>query len=277
MFRPPAADVTIDVDGTHRTLHLKVHDTAQFHAIFAPVAPDHGKMMHLFLLSKSGMQTFAHLHPVQTDSLRFTTELPWLVAGNYLMFADIVLENGTTLTVANTIDIPPAPGSVTPSDVDDSYDRTASLTPLFPGAVRAIGHGYSMAWTGETPIESGKPVDLRFVVHDSLGNVASLNPYLGMAAHAVVIRQDASVFIHLHPMGTIAAASQQAFALRDRGDTTARGRLRLDLDSTAMPAMSMSGQLSFPYEFPKAGRYRIWVQVKPKDTVLTGMFDVDVR
>jgi hypothetical protein len=44
-----------------------------------------------------------------------------------------------------------------------------------------------------------------------------------------------------------------------------------------MTSMMMSGQLSFPYEFPKAGRYRIWVQVKPRDAVLTGMFDVDVR
>ena len=30
-----------------------------------------------------------------------------------------------------------------------------------------------------------------------------------------------------------------------------------------MPDMSMSGELAFPYEFPKPGRYRIWVQVKP--------------
>jgi hypothetical protein len=39
----------------------------------------------------------------------------------------------------------------------------------------------------------------------------------------------------------------------------------------------MSGDISFPYEFPKAGRYRVWVQVKPADRVLTGVFDVEVR
>jgi hypothetical protein len=44
-----------------------------------------------------------------------------------------------------------------------------------------------------------------------------------------------------------------------------------------MPVMSMSGQLTFPYEFPKPGRYRVWVQVKPNTRVLTGTFDVDVR
>jgi len=39
----------------------------------------------------------------------------------------------------------------------------------------------------------------------------------------------------------------------------------------------MSGRISFPYEFPKPGRYRIWVQVKPGARVLTGTFDVDVH
>ena len=177
-----------------------------------------------------------------------------------------------------------------------------------------------------------------FTVRDSSGAVAPLEPYLGMAAHAVVIRDDGSVFIHLHPMGTVSSAAQQIFAARDRGDTTARGRLRagaLDgggmgspagggmagietvpqqaadsvLRRTAhtaqtasgapgmsgvpeapgaqgvrgmpgMPALpgvpALSGTLSFPYEFPRPGRYRIWVQVKPHGRVLTGTFDVDV-
>jgi hypothetical protein len=34
--------------------------------------------------------------------------------------------------------------------------------------------------------------------------------------------------------------------------------------------------LSFPYEFPKSGRYRIWVQVKIDGRVRTGVFDAEV-
>jgi len=37
---------------------------------------------------------------------------------------------------------------------------------------------------------------------------------MGMAGHAVVERSDGSVFVHLHPMGTVALASQQAFDAR---------------------------------------------------------------
>jgi hypothetical protein len=276
MYRPPAADPTITVDSAHRTLSLHVHDTSAFRAIFSPIVPDHGKMMHLFLVSTSGMQVFAHLHPTEKDSLHFSTELPWVPAGRYLMFGDIATENGLSLTVSNRIEIPPAPGLVTASDVDDSWDRTANVTFAGPNATRPLGGGYSMSWAGsDQPIVAGQPTDLKFTVFDSTMTVAPLNPYLGMAGHAVVVQHDASVFIHLHPMGTVATVVQQVFAQRDAGDTTEKGRLRLTppMDHP----MSMSGELSFPYEFPKPGRYRVWVQVKPRDQVLTGTFDVTVR
>ncbi|HEY9227016.1 MAG TPA: hypothetical protein VIP11_10240, partial [Gemmatimonadaceae bacterium] len=277
MFKPPAADPTITVDSSHRTLMLRVHDTAQFRAIFAPIVPDHGKMMHLFLVSTNGMQVFAHLHPTETDSLLFKTELPWMPAGRYLLFGDLATENGLSITVTNRIEVPAAPGSVSPSDPDDSWDRTNRITRGFPGMVRPLEDGYSMTWANETPIVSGQTTDLEFVVSDSAMKPVSLQPYLGMPGHAVVVRDDASVFIHLHPMGTIAPVTQRVFAARDRGDTTNRGRLRPLPASDEHTMMASTGQLSFPYEFPKPGRYRIWVQVKPAERVLTGTFDVDVR
>lgn len=281
MFGAPKVDTRFSVDATHRTLDLHVSDTARFRVITSPVAPDHGKMMHLFLVSSSGMQTFAHLHPVQVDSLAFRTEVPSLPAGRYLLFGDITLENGLSLTVANRVEIPAAPGSVTPSDIDDTWDRTASVTPIFPGATRLLSSGYSMSWAGDsTPIVARQPTDLRFVIRDSAGAIASVHPYLGMAAHAVVVAHDGSVFIHLHPMGTVTMAAQQVFALRDRGDTTSKGRLLTDklvATDASMGDMPMSGQLTFPYEFPKPGRYRLWVQARPGARVVTGTFDVDVR
>ena len=42
---------------------------------------------------------------------------------------------------------------------------------------------------------------------------------------------------------------------------------------SARPARSV---VSFPYEFPKPGRYRLWVQVKSGGKVQTGVFDVEV-
>src|SRR5262249_49847890 len=118
----------------------------------------------------------------------------------------------------------------------------------------------------------------RFSVRDSSGKVVQLQPYLGMAAHAIIVSHDGSVFIHLHPMGTFPMVAQQAFELRDRGDTTSAGRLNIAaLPTSGMTGMPMSGDIAFPYEFPKPGGYRVWIQVKPAGRVLTGVFDVDVR
>jgi hypothetical protein len=279
MYGSPAVDPTFTVTEAHRTLRLVVHDTAKFTAVYSPVAPDHGKMMHLFLVSMPGMEQFAHLHPVQSDSLVFTTEVPALPSGNYRMFGDLTLENGLSITVTNTVQIPAARGRIAASDSDDVWTSDSIATPISPHAMHRLRGGYSLEWSGDsTPLVSRQPIDLKFTVRDAKGGVAMLQPYLGMAAHAVILRNDASVFIHLHPMGTVSVAGQEFFRARDRGDTTASGRLRPSaLTMTAMPAMIMNGALSFPYEFPKPGRYRIWVQVKPASQVLTGTFDVDVR
>jgi hypothetical protein len=72
-------------------------------------------------------------------------------------------------------------------------------------------------------------------------------------------------------------AAQQAFALRDRGDTTTSGHLRLQSDTTMRHPIPISGDFSFPYLFPSAGTYRVWVQVRRNGRVLTGVFDVRLK
>jgi len=44
-----------------------------------------------------------------------------------------------------------------------------------------------------------------------------------------------------------------------------------------MPTQALSPEVSFPYGFPKAGLYRIFVQIKRSGRVQTGVFDAHVE
>jgi hypothetical protein len=67
-------------------------------------------------------------------------------------------------------------------------------------------------------------------------------------------------------------------------ETAAAGSTMVGMDMS-MPAMTAGTspgraseeELSFPYGFPKPGLYRIFVQVKRKGQVETGVFDAKVN
>jgi hypothetical protein len=116
---------------------------------------------------------------------------------------------------------------------------------------------------------------LLFGLHDAYGRPVHVEPFLGMLGHAVVMRRDGGVFVHLHPSGTQSTASQLAFALRDRGDTTSDGRLQLDSAAMNMAAPASLEEIRFPYAFPSPGEYRVWVQLRADGRVRTAAFDID--
>ena len=244
---------------------------------WSPLITDHGKLMHLFLIRDPDLDGFAHLHPATTDTVEFTAPLPPLPAGTYRVFGDIVHESGFAKTLATTVELP---GSVAPGPrplgTDDAFyiGAAAGDTARLPG-------GATITWErGASALVAGAPAPLGFTVREADGKPSVLEPYLGMPAHAVVARDDGGVFIHLHPMGTVSAASQEAFTIRQAGDTvkgTAGRRIAAE-DSVmlGMPHTIAGNRVSFPYAFPQPGRYRIWVQVRRAGQVQTAAFDAVV-
>jgi hypothetical protein len=223
---------------------------------------------------------FAHLHPIFDGAATFSTFVPPLPPGRYRLYGDVVFENGQTSTITTMMTVGAADSTRSHSlgDPDDAWTVTPGVARHAGGAaVARLEDGSFMEWLADSSaIRPGAPTTLRFRVRDASGAPALLDPYMGMNAHAVIVRTDGSVFIHLHPMGTVSAAAQEAFALRDRGDTTAGGRLRAR--SNGMPAgtMPLASAFEIPYEFPRHGTYRIWVQVRRGSRVLTGAFVVDI-
>src|SRR6185503_165965 len=76
---------------------------------FTPLMPDHGKLMHLFLVEEKSKSAFAHLHPLAVSRDHFRAALPPLPPGRYRVFADITHESGFTQTLVDTVSVPADP------------------------------------------------------------------------------------------------------------------------------------------------------------------------
>jgi hypothetical protein len=235
------------------------------------LVPDHGKLMHLFLVRESDMAAFAHLHPARHGTNRFESKLPPLPAGIYNVYADVTYENGLAQTLTAKAEIGGSDSSPTPggalSDPDDSWQAVGSP----PGGTRIV-------WDRAEPLVAGREVSLRFRALEANGEPADLEPYISMLAHAIVRHADGSVFTHLHPAGTISLAAQQVFQLRtgEKPPKRITPEMMEKLCQPPGPELRRS-PIIFPYEFPKAGPYRIWVQIKTGGAVRTEVFDATVQ
>jgi hypothetical protein len=292
MYRPSPLNLKLEGDA----LRLQLTDTLrQPPGRPSALVPDHGKLMHLFLVRSDDARAFAHLHPAPADTSAvpaFNTRIPPLPAGTYHVFGDVVHETGFErtliglLSLGDSLSARPTGKRREAADPDDAWfvgDASRErITRLADGSTMTL----DIVPNGL--ITAGREETMRITVRDPNGDLARLEPYLGMTAHGVVVRVDGAVYVHLHPMGTITNAAQQAFAARDRGDTTESGTLKLTHAShgtgaggaTASPrsdaAMSVTSATEFPYAFPKSGSYRLFVQVKRNGRVLTGAYAITV-
>ena len=267
--------------------------------------PDHGHLMHLFLIRMPQMDRFYHLHPAvippPADEGGFVAELPPIVAGRYQVFADIVRASGFPDTLIAETYIPETAGRALTGD--DSEVSAVPLAEAGTGAAAAsnagnlvspLEDGARMVWEREAgPLRSNQLLWFRFRVEGRDGKpVNDLEPYMGMAGHAEFVRSDFSVFAHVHPDGSAPMAAvmlaektlKPPAATNSTPGAVVSSRLVPAGNLGAIPAMPMpetasgliGSEVSFPYGFPKAGTYRIFVQVKRGGRVETGVFDAQV-
>jgi hypothetical protein len=311
LFKPYHVVTRLQPDGPQRVLRLIVADPRWGGPDWTPLVPDHGKLVHLFLIRTPGLDAFAHLHPVPAKNGEtaeeaaaagaFRAALPRLPAGVYRLYADITQESGfaETLTAAVRLPAPPQPPAPfdpqrpgLPPDPDDSVRVAAPVAwrPPSEATVSPLDGGLTMTWLRPVAprLIAGRDASLHFAVRTPDGRPVPLEPYMGMLGHAVICRDDGRVFVHLHPQGTVSMTAQALLAGRaGQLDASAAskappsGPLMMPMTAMAMPmpmpaAGGDRGEVSFPYEFPEPGRYRIWVQVKSAGQILTGVFDVEV-
>ena len=297
LYRPYSVQAEVVPEDAGRTLELRIDDPRWQDGGWAPLIPDHGKLMHLFMVREPGLDAFAHLHPEAVGATaegRFRVVLPALPAGNYRVYGDLTHENGFTRTLTAKASVPPPPppaaagkaagdNKAAGADPDDSWAMAPFDCGTAPGekAMSDLGDGYMMVWERDrAPLAAGRETTLRFAVHGPDGKAAVLEPYMGMPGHAVISRDDGEVFVHLHPMGNVSVAAQRVFGGTPAAPAPAKPAVSVPAaavpaDDHAMP-QGPGAEVSFPYEFPRPGAYRVWVQVQSGGAVRTGTFDADV-
>jgi hypothetical protein len=129
-----------------------------------------------------------------------------------------------------------------------------------------------MTWESGRQPRLDAEVTLAFRVSEVDGTPAVLEPYMGMLSHAAVTRDDGSVFIHMHPAGSINMAAQARFETAEQ----AAGSEALGPPASGDVGAPATDVVGFPFVFPAPGAYRIFVQVKLDGAVETAVFDVEV-
>ena len=261
VFKPLA--LTAAIENGNR-LALSLDDPGWLNRRTDDLLPDHGHLMHLYVIRIPAMDEVWHLHPERTGDHTFTQPLPSMPAGRYALYGDIVHENGFSETAVGEMEAPDVSGQ--PLQGDDAGGAGAPLVKAdYNSLVAPLSEGYRMVWErGPMPYRAGQPYEFRFRVVDAQGRPAEgMELYMGMQGHAAFVRTDRSVFAHVHPSGSVPMAA-----------------LGLIADSNPHAGMIMHAgppaEVAFPYGFPKPGEYRIFVQVKRAGKVETGIFDARV-
>jgi hypothetical protein len=286
-FKPPAAALSL-VDG-HR-LEIRVErlnvrgERADFRSLaylrLSDVVPDHGHLMHLFLLRVPELDAMWHLHPNPAEGDAFTYDLPDMPAGHYQVFADVVDPRGYPWTLVGSVDLPQITGGKPLAGDDSAWSGAPLSAAAGDSANSPLPDGGHIVWQRPAgPLKASAPLEFTFVVQDKDGRPArDMEPYMGMAGHAEFVRSDLSVFAHLHPAGSVSMA---ALELAQDGLPNAAGPAQQPMSAPMSMPMPDSGPLPpevrFPYGFPQAGDYRIFVQIKRAGRIETGMFDAHVE
>ena len=214
---------------------------------------DHEKLMHVIGV-RSDLSNFFHVHPKKIAPGRFMLSGVFYEPGTYKLWSDI-MRNGErhsfghpTLTVTS-----PSKQAI-----------TESIPPNF--GTTNVTAGYTVIFDRPQLIGKGQPTRIGFTIHDSVGTLAPLKPYLGASMHLAVISQDLTSYIHSHPL------SDDMHAIEMGGGVALAGSLLAHGDEVEMGAMhveesqqgSSNSQVSFDVVFPKSGVYKLFAQFSPQ-------------
>ncbi|HAV62900.1 MAG TPA: hypothetical protein DCY13_11110 [Verrucomicrobiales bacterium] len=295
LYRPMPCDIEARIENGQRIIRLELAE--QDIRRRSPIVPDHGKLMHLVLVSVPDQSVLAHLHPLKLNRRTFVVALPDLPAGDYAVYGEVTYETGFSENIVGEVKLSGVlnemqGGVGLERDPDDSWlvlGNPGQASPVDGRRIFDSSGGFSVEWLDARRLVAGRDLSLRFQVRDAGGQPVSLDPYLGMLGHVFIRTADGHLFTHLHPSGSYSMVSQQLFDLRARGEAPITIDFQTMEPTCEIPGVEESiaywlGQkpagsdhsISFPWKFVDPGNYRVWFQFRSGAKVYTAVFDADV-
>jgi hypothetical protein len=268
VYKPLEATTAVSTDGT---LTLLLRDPGWIRARrLDDFVTDHGHVMHLFVVSPT-LDRLWHLHPKQMGLGTFEHPMPAFPQGRYEFFADLVHESGIAETVTGRLEVPATAGAL----LGDDSRWFAGIQALQSDAsVSVLEDGSRMVWVRDQTPRPGQLTLFTFRIEDAHGApVTDLELYMGMPGHAIFMSKDRQVFAHVHPAGSVSMAAMEI----GRRSLTTSTEVRAESADHSQHVAALPSTVSFPFGFPRAGDYRIFVQVKRGGAVQTGAFDAHVE
>ena len=220
------------------TLRFLVRDP-ESRATVRRFATVHEKPFHLFVVSHD-MTHYDHVHPDMQPDGSWTIDVTLPRSGYYKLLTDFLPIGGTPQVVPRLLATAGA-GELTAARAslpDDGLEK------------RADGMRVALSLPADGLV-AGRDETLRYHVSDAVSGrpVTDLEPYLAAFGHTLVLSEDTLEYVHAHPVEQLPENAAQA---------------------------SGGPDLTFKALLPKAGRYRLWTQLKRGGVVTTVPFTVTV-
>lgn len=181
--------------GEQTTVEIEVRDAAG-----QPIEKfdvNHEKLMHLIVVSED-LAFFDHLHPEYQGEGKFAAKADFPEGGEYKLFADFIPSGMEQLTLSTTI------------EAAGDHGHAAALQPDLDQAKTAGGNEAKLA---VSTLKAGEEAMLTFSFTDekTKESVTDLQPYLGAIGHVVIVSEDLSEYLHVHPADEAGSGPEASF------------------------------------------------------------------
>jgi hypothetical protein len=187
--------------------------------LFDDLEMNHEKLLHLIIVDEH-LDQFYHVHPEKTKSGTFELDTD-LSDGTYKAFVDIK---------PNKLSYQVEPILLTIGENGDDHSHHA-LQPDQMLTKKIDEYEVSLNMNGQ---KVNEPITLTFELDESY-----LEPYLGAMGHVVILNEEATEFIHVHPVN--------------------------------------DNEPIFETQFSQAGTYKIWAEFKQNGVVRAFPFVVEIQ